>query len=86
MGRSTRGRLRAPLRNLLATREAEKARQERARRDELEAQDAPQPELERRFESRKPSGRSGTNRCERDASGRSSNERSSSPAAATTNH
>jgi hypothetical protein len=29
-------------------REAEKARQERARRDELEAQDAPQPELERR--------------------------------------
>jgi hypothetical protein len=30
-------------------REAEKARQERAVRDELKAQDAPQPELERRF-------------------------------------
>ena len=36
-------------RAVLAAREAEKARQEQARRDELKAQDAPQPELERRY-------------------------------------
>jgi hypothetical protein len=36
-------------RAVLAAREAEKARQERARRDELKAQDAPQPDLEGRF-------------------------------------
>ena len=34
---------------LLRAREAEKARQAQALRDELKAQDAPQPELERRF-------------------------------------
>lgn len=34
---------------LLRAREADKARQAQALRDELKAQDAPQPELERRF-------------------------------------
>ena len=71
-------------RNLLRTREAEKARQERARRDELEAG---RTAARARAPLRKAgSRRSVRNRREKTSSGRSSNERSSSPPATTANH